>query len=49
MMYEIYVFIYEVDVWNSLETNLNEVNSYNTCTFKKKIKQHFLLYTITNI
>ena len=34
-------------VWNSLETKLNEVNSYNT--FKKKIKQHFLLYTITNI
>ena len=25
-----------VDVWNSLETKLNEVNSYNT--FKKKIK-----------
>jgi hypothetical protein len=47
MMYEIYVFIYEVDVWNSLETNLNEVNSYNT--FKNKVKQHFLLYTITNI
>ena len=37
-----------VDVcMNSLETKLNEVNSYNT--FKKKIKQHFLLYTITNI
>ena len=36
-----------VDVWNSLETKLNEVNSFNT--FKKKIKQHFLLYTVINI
>ena len=36
-----------VDVWNSLETKLNQIISYNT--FKKKIKQHFLLYTIANI
>ena len=34
------------DVWHLLETKLNEINSYNT--FKKQIKQHFLLYTITN-
>jgi hypothetical protein len=36
-----------VDVWNSLETKLNQINSYKT--FKKRIKQHFLLYTIANI
>jgi hypothetical protein len=35
-----------VDVWNSLETKFNEINSYNI--FKKQIKQHFLLYTIDN-
>ena len=28
-----------VDVWNSLETKLNEINCYST--FKKQIKQHF--------
>jgi hypothetical protein len=35
-----------VDVWNSLETKCNEINSYNI--FKKQIKQHFLLYTSDN-
>ena len=34
-----------VDAWNSLETKLNEINSYNI--FKKQIKQHFCYTQLT--
>ena len=33
-----------VDVWNSLETKFIDINFYST--FKKQIKQHFLLYNV---
>ena len=35
-----------VDVWNKLETNLKDISFYNT--FKKLIKQHFILNPVTN-
>jgi hypothetical protein len=33
-------------VWNKLETNLKDISFYNT--FKKLIKQHFILNPVTN-